>query len=173
MPIYNVLVTREASEHANVRVEADSPEGAEEKALEVTRNEDLTWEVDEGNYHKPYIADPGNCAEEVTEDEEGPDALHADLAHLALVELVKTINFTGGLTKNDSGEYVPAVDEDWVDLGNAYLRACEALGIQPKCPEEDEAPAVEGDEFGDTPDAVRRARDAVEEAGTVAQPPPE
>lgn len=49
----------------------------------------------------------------------------------ALRQFVDTINATGGLVVNDAGETAPAADEDWIDLAEAYLAACEALGVEP------------------------------------------
>lgn len=50
-----------------------------------------------------------------------------ELAERALSELCDTIEATGGVVERDGG-YVPAEDEDWVDLGSAYVLACQALG---------------------------------------------
>lgn len=49
----------------------------------------------------------------------------------ALRLFVDTINVTGGLVINDDGNEAPAADESWTDLADAYLRACEALGVKP------------------------------------------
>jgi len=49
----------------------------------------------------------------------------------ALRQFVDTVNATGGLVVNDAGETAPAADEDWTDLAEAYLAACEALGVEP------------------------------------------
>lgn len=45
----------------------------------------------------------------------------------ALLAFVDTIEATGGVTHNVRGELAPVVDEDWVDLGHAYVEACAAL----------------------------------------------
>jgi hypothetical protein len=50
----------------------------------------------------------------------------------ALREFVSDINVTGGVVENPDGTYSPAADEDWVDLGQTYMRACEALGLTPE-----------------------------------------
>lgn len=49
----------------------------------------------------------------------------------ALRRLVDTIEATGGIVLDDDGNYVPEADEDWVDLGEAYLAACKAIRIRP------------------------------------------
>jgi len=49
----------------------------------------------------------------------------------ALRKFVDAVNATGGLVVNDAGETAPAADEDWIDLADAYLAACEALGVEP------------------------------------------
>lgn len=50
----------------------------------------------------------------------------------ALEDFVKTIEATGGVVKDHKGYFVPVVDEEWVDLGDSYIRACAALGRKPK-----------------------------------------
>jgi hypothetical protein len=52
-------------------------------------------------------------------------------ATTALRLFVDTVNSTGGLVVNDAGETAPAADEEWTDLADAYLKACEALGVEP------------------------------------------
>lgn len=49
----------------------------------------------------------------------------------ALEEFVETIDATGGVTESDEGFTVPVADEDWIDLGEAYVKACLALGVEP------------------------------------------
>jgi len=65
MPKYNVLLTADATVSTTVDVEADSPEAAEEKALEEARDNPgaFNWTLDDGNAIEPYCGDPGNCAE--------------------------------------------------------------------------------------------------------------
>lgn len=60
--------------------------------------------------------------------------LQADLSEAcdALRLFVDAINATGGLVINDDGVEAPAADESWTDLADAYLRACEALGVEPR-----------------------------------------
>ena len=56
---YRVLVTRDATESAWVRLVASSPAEAVEVALELARDDlDIDWELDEGNFHDPYLPDP-------------------------------------------------------------------------------------------------------------------
>lgn len=66
MPKFRVLVTRDATESCHIEVEAESAREAEGLALEVA-GELGKWELDDCNYHSPYIADPGNCARRVTD----------------------------------------------------------------------------------------------------------
>lgn len=49
----------------------------------------------------------------------------------ALATLCDAIENTGGVKKDDKGYHVPVADEDWIDLGEAYMRACGALGRKP------------------------------------------
>ncbi len=60
---------------------------------------------------------------------------------MALASLCSTIEATGGVRKLEDGLYAPVGDEDWIDLGEAYLDACLALDRLPKI-----APLAEGDE---------------------------
>ena len=46
-----------------------------------------------------------------------------------LEEFVQDINDTGGVKWHRKGFIVPVVDEDWIDLGSTYQRACAALGV--------------------------------------------
>ncbi len=50
----------------------------------------------------------------------------------ALTAFVDAINATGGLVSSASGSMVPAADEQWPDLGDAYASACKALGVDPR-----------------------------------------
>jgi hypothetical protein len=52
----------------------------------------------------------------------------------ALLEFVDAIESTGGVMRNPtwSGHFVPKADEDWIDLGEAYMGACKALDRKPK-----------------------------------------
>jgi hypothetical protein len=49
----------------------------------------------------------------------------------ALMAMVDTINATGGVVKSDSGTDGPVADEELLDLGDAYITACKALGLEP------------------------------------------
>ena len=55
----------------------------------------------------------------------------SDKAQNALRHLIDTIEATGGVVADYGGNYVPKADEDWLDLGNAYILACEAAGVIP------------------------------------------
>lgn len=50
----------------------------------------------------------------------------------ALRAFVAVIDSTGGVEEDDKGYPVPVADTEWIDLGAAYVVACEALGVQPK-----------------------------------------
>lgn len=50
----------------------------------------------------------------------------------ALQQFVEAINATGGVAKEEeTGLYAPVADASWIDLGEAYLDACKALGVEP------------------------------------------
>lgn len=56
----------------------------------------------------------------------------------ALREFVSCINATGGVQvikqgqSSEVGLHVPVADPDWIDLGEAYMQACEALDVAPQ-----------------------------------------
>ena len=50
----------------------------------------------------------------------------------ALLEFIEAIEATGGVRRHPEGFYAPVADEEWTDLGEAYLTACAALGRKPK-----------------------------------------
>ena len=54
-----------------------------------------------------------------------------DKARQALQAMVDTISSTGGVVKHPDGTYGCEADEDWIDLADAYLLACEALEVEP------------------------------------------
>lgn len=55
------------------------------------------------------------------------DRFTCSKAMQALKEFVDTIDATGGVTQDDHGYTVPVADPEWIDLGEAYLKAREAL----------------------------------------------
>lgn len=56
--------------------------------------------------------------------------MDADKAYAVLVGLVNTIESTGGVLENRRGHLLPVADPEWIDLGDVYKSACEALGRQ-------------------------------------------
>lgn len=54
-----------------------------------------------------------------------------EIAIEALRDLVATIEACGGVTKDRKGLVVPVADMEWPDLGDSYLKACNALGLKP------------------------------------------
>lgn len=61
--------------------------------------------------------------------------------HDALQRLVKTVNDTGGLVKHADGTLGCVGDPDWLDLADAYVAACEALGLAPVMHEPEDVPS--------------------------------
>ena len=49
----------------------------------------------------------------------------------ALLAFVKDIDDTGGVHASSTGDFVPAADPSWIDLGATYVKACKALRRQP------------------------------------------
>ncbi len=54
-----------------------------------------------------------------------------------LNELIKDIENTDGVLRLANGLHVPLADEDWVDLGETYMNACDVLGKTPVVVEDD------------------------------------
>jgi hypothetical protein len=49
----------------------------------------------------------------------------------ALRDFIACVEATGGVREDRQGNYHPAADDAWTDLGDAYVRACEAVGKRP------------------------------------------
>lgn len=60
-----------------------------------------------------------------------PHEPFSELRAAALLAFVETIEATGGVVY-DGRNHGPCGNEDWIDLGAAYLKACHALGREPK-----------------------------------------
>lgn len=58
------------------------------------------------------------------------DVIHERLAS-ALTKFCETIEITGGVRRTRKGHYEPVGDPSWIDLGDAYIEACGALGREP------------------------------------------
>jgi hypothetical protein len=58
--------------------------------------------------------------------------MRSDPKTQALLTFIDAIDVTGGIREQDDGTVAPIADEDWIDLGEAYLQACNALGHPPK-----------------------------------------
>jgi hypothetical protein len=53
----------------------------------------------------------------------------------ALLDFIDVINSTGGVVKDSGGYFVPVADTYWIDLGESYIKACKAVGVEPKVTE--------------------------------------
>ncbi len=51
---------------------------------------------------------------------------------VACRDFVDAIDATGGAVRFPDGFVAPDADHDWIDLGEAYLKACAALGRKPR-----------------------------------------
>lgn len=49
----------------------------------------------------------------------------------ALEQFIETIEYVGGITRDHKGYPRPVGDPSWIDLGEAYLNACDALEREP------------------------------------------
>jgi hypothetical protein len=56
----------------------------------------------------------------------------------ALDALIDTIEATGGCVRDEDGHVAPEGDPDWIDLGDAYVLACTAIGRTPRIVETQE-----------------------------------
>ena len=78
-----------------------------------------------------------NAVKRLLEDDAGKpehapiDKPTGDPARDALQAFVSTVEATGGV-EEDNGIYTPVADSEWIDLGDAYVAACRALGREPK-----------------------------------------
>jgi hypothetical protein len=63
-----------------------------------------------------------------------------DLLQAAVWDLISTVEATGGVLEDPHGNIFPHADHDWLDLGEAYLAACQALGREPHVERFDEDP---------------------------------
>jgi len=50
-----------------------------------------------------------------------------DRLRQALAAFVSTVECTGGVVQQADGLHAPVADEDWVDIGEAYMEACDVL----------------------------------------------
>lgn len=57
--------------------------------------------------------------------------MNASLAKKALENFVQCVEATGGVVRDKKGYVAPVADQDWIDLGDSYLLACQALGRTP------------------------------------------
>lgn len=55
-----------------------------------------------------------------------------------LDKLIETVNVTGGLIAFPDGTHAPNADPDWIDMGDVYLNACAARGVEPQIQEDEE-----------------------------------
>lgn len=90
----------------------------------------------------------------------GPTDAATEAAAGPLRQLIDTIEATGGLLRDEHGQPRPLADEDWIDLGEAYLGACRALGREPmiqESHEDDDDAGRDDDPPADSPAVVEPA----------------
>ena len=59
----------------------------------------------------------------------------------AAMSFISAIGSTGGVVRFPNGLCAPVADEDWIDLGEAYVEMCESVGQVPmvrETPEEED-----------------------------------
>jgi hypothetical protein len=69
-----------------------------------------------------------------------------DAVREALHGFIETIEAAGGCLRDEGDTVVPAGDPDWLDLADVYLRACRAMGREPRIRDQDadEIPTDDG-----------------------------
>lgn len=55
-----------------------------------------------------------------------------DKREVALLEFIEAVEATGGVIVQGDGLHAPVADLDWVDVGEAYVRACAAMNRIPQ-----------------------------------------
>lgn len=45
--------------------------------------------------------------------------------------LIETVNAGGGIVRFPDGGYAPVASQQWPELGEAYMKACDEKGIDP------------------------------------------
>jgi hypothetical protein len=145
-------------------VRGEEPGGRDSIALDDKTPADFTWTA----FHCGACGHEGPRQEfeatPVTDRDgtEGPP----DAVREALHGFIETIEAAGGCCRDEGDTVTPAGDPDWLDLADAYLRACRALGREPWiCGPEPEA--IE--DAGDLKPAGSRdkAEEAIEDAGDL------
>ncbi|MGP0068949.1 MAG: hypothetical protein ACLQGP_35780 [Isosphaeraceae bacterium] len=69
-----------------------------------------------------------------------------DAVREALHGFIETIEAAGGCVRNEGDTVAPAGDLDWLDLADAYLRACRAMGREPRIHDQDADEILADDE---------------------------
>ncbi|HSZ54652.1 MAG TPA: hypothetical protein VK797_03270 [Tepidisphaeraceae bacterium] len=59
---------------------------------------------------------------------ESTEIPQCDRGRKILLQLVRTVDATGGVVRHEDGCYSPVADPEWIDLGDAYAEACAFLG---------------------------------------------
>ncbi len=49
-----------------------------------------------------------------------------------VLELIDCIDSTGGVIRNPKGLHEPVADPMWIDIGELYIKACNATGKKPE-----------------------------------------
>lgn len=70
----------------------------------------------------------------------------------ALTEFVDAVDACGGVARTRDGLHEPLGDREWVDLGEAYMNACAALGRPAQVIVDDEEDDDDDDDEDDDDD---------------------
>ncbi len=78
-------------------------------------------------------------------DQAGTDG-RPDAVREALHGFIETIEAVGGCLRDGGDTVAPAGDPDWLDLADVYLRACRAMGREPRIRDRDADEILADDE---------------------------
>jgi hypothetical protein len=130
---FQVLVTRDCTESALIPVVATGASAAGEKACSraVVAQNHSRFAYNDGSAHdeEVYLGSDEEDVEEITKAEY--ETMLAPGAAPSLVsilqELIADIERTGGIVRNEDGNYAPAADEEWSDLAITVMKAHRVL----------------------------------------------
>jgi hypothetical protein len=124
--------------------------------VEITKNPD-------GHSRSELLVKLGRALEHGTAQEALSEALSCEVCLKASADPIagffNAIESTGGVARQRQGWYIPVVDEDWIDLGEAYVEACAAFGREPMVVEKTDPDDHDDEEDSDRPQSRSRHAD--------------
>ncbi len=97
-----------------------------------------------------------------------------DDPNAVLLSFINDIQYTGGVKPDGNGCWSVIADEEWTDLGDTYVRACKALGREPKVVGDDDPRGIGCYEIPDsyltTPSVCRTTRPLFDGVASNGEP---